>query len=238
VINEAVARTFGYERPYVGKRIGIPGNDEFYINIIGVIKDFHYESLHKPIRPLLIGLNNLDRTFIGVRIRPENVPETLEYIEKTWLAYIPYKPFEFFFFDEDYDNLYRAEQRTGKLFSIFSVLAIFIACLGLFGLASFTTERRTKEIGIRKTLGASVPNIVLLLSKEFIRWVLVATIIAWPIAWYFMNSWLQNFAYRISINAWPFLLAAITALLIAVLTVIFQSVKTALTNPVESIRYE
>lgn len=238
VINEAAGRILGYEKPYVGKRVGFPGNDQFFLDIIGVVNDYHYESLHRPIDPLLIGLQNLYRTYIAVRIYPHEIPQTIAFIEKTWLEYIPYKPFEYFFLDDDYGALYKAEQRTGELFGIFSVLAILIACLGLLGLASFTTAQRTKEIGIRKALGASVGNIVIKLSQEFTRWVLIANIIAWPLAWFFMNQWLHDFAYRIHIGLLPFLLAGLTALVIALLTISYQAVKAALSNPVEALRYE
>jgi putative ABC transport system permease protein len=239
VINQAAGRALGFEKPYVGKRIGFPGNREYYLDIIGVVRDFHYESLHKKIEPLIIGLQNLDRTYVAVRIHPHNIPETVALIEKTWYQYIPYKPFEYFFLDDDYNALYRAEQRIGELFTAFSVFAILIACLGLLGLASFTTEQRTREIGIRKALGASVSNIVARLSREFTRWVLIANIIAWPVAWYFMEQWwLQDFAYRISIGILPFILAGVAAFSIALLTISYQSIRAALANPVESLRYE
>ncbi len=238
VINEATGRTLGYKKPYVGKRIGFPGNTEFYLNIIGVVEDFHYESLHKPIAPLLIGLQTLNRTYLAVHIHPHNVPETIAYIEKIWYDYIPYKPFGYYFLDDDYDSLYRAEQRIGQLFTVFSALAILIACLGLFGLASFTTEQRTKEIGVRKALGASVTNIIVKLSQEFTKWVLAANLIAWPAAWYFMRSWLQEFAYRIEMQPWPFIVAGAVALGIALLTISYQSIKAALANPVDALRYE
>jgi putative ABC transport system permease protein len=238
VVNETAVRTLGYEPPYVGQRIGFPGNSRFFLHIIGVVKDFHYETLHKPISPLLIGFENLYRTYVSVRILPHNVPETIKHIEKTWYNYIPYKPFEYFFFDEDYDQLYRAEERMGTMFGIFSLLAIFIACLGLFGLAAFTTERRTREIGIRKAMGASIANIVFLLSREFTKWILLANIVAWPVAYYFLNKWLQDFAYRIEISLWTFILASCLALIIALFTVSYQSIKAASVNPVEAIRYE
>ncbi|UCF62850.1 MAG: ABC transporter permease [bacterium] len=238
VLNESAARVLGYDPPYVGKRVGFPGNSRFYLTIVGVVKDFHYESLHKPIAPLLIGFENLYRTYISVRIRPQDVSETIKYIEQTWSKFIPYKPFEYFFFDDDYDQLYQAEQRISVLFTVFSVLAILIACLGLFGLASFTAERRTKEIGVRKALGASVPNIVFLLSREFTKWVIIANVLAWPLAYYFMNQWLEGFAYRIEINLFTFILASLITLFIALVTVSYQSIRAATINPVEAIRYE
>jgi putative ABC transport system permease protein len=152
--------------------------------------------------------------------------------------FAPGKPFEYSFLDKDYDNLYINEKQTRSLFSIFSFLAIFIACLGLFGLASFVADRKTKEIGIRKILGASVPRIVNHLNKSFIKWVLIANLIAWPAAWYFMNKWLENFAYRIDLTWWVFVLAAALALLIALMTISFQTIKAALKNPADSLRYE
>jgi len=238
VINESAAKLLGYERPYVGKRIGFIGNSDFFIHIIGVVKDFHYESLHHPIEPLVIGLENITRTYIAVRLHPQNIVSAVSFLEETWNKYIPYKPFEYFFFDEDYDNLYKAEQRTGMVFTIFSVLAIIIACLGLLGLASFTTEQRTKEIGIRKVLGASVSNIILKLSNEFIKWVIIANIIGWPIAWFISNKWLQSFAYRINIDLWIFTFSGGIVLFIALLTVSWQAIRAATANPVESLRYE
>lgn len=238
VINESAGKLLGYEKPYIGKRIGFPGSSDFFIHIIGVIKDFHYESLYHPIAPLVLGMRNDTRTYIAVRIRPQDIISTVAFIQNTWNKYIPYKPFEYFFFDEDYHNLYKAEKRIGKLFSTFSVLAITIACLGLLGLASFTIEQRTKEIGIRRVLGASVSIILLKLSSEFIKWVIIANIIAWPIAWFISNKWLQNFAYRIEIRWWMFLLGGGTALAIALLTISWQAIRAATVNPVESLRYE
>lgn len=238
LINETAAKALGYQKPYVGKRVGFPGNRDFYLHIIGVVKDFHYESLHKPVAPLLIGLRTDSRSYIAVRIHPHNMRETVEFVEQTWNEYIPYKPFEYFFFDDSYDRLYRAEMRTGRLFGIFSVLAILIACLGLFGLASYITEQRTKEIGIRKVMGASVGSIVLRLSREFTRWVILANLIAWPVAWVLMQGWLQDFAYRIELNLLPFIIAALAAQVIALLTISYQSISAALANPVDALKYE
>jgi len=238
VINESAGKLLGYEKPYTGKRIGFPGNSDFFIHIIGVVKDFHYESLYHNIAPLVMGMRNDSRTYIAVRLHPHDVVSTVKFIENTWNKYIPYKPFEYFFFDEDYDKLYNAEKRIGKIFTTFSVLAITIACLGLLGLASFTIEQRTKEIGIRKVLGASVSNILLKLSNEFIKWMIIANLIAWPIAWFISHKWLQNFAYRIEIGLWVFLVGGGAALVIALLTVTWQAMKAATANPVESLRYE
>ena len=238
VINEAAAQILGYEKPYTGKHLGVPGNNNVSIKIIGVVKNFHYQSLHHKVQPLVIGLQTDSRVFIAVRIRPYNIPGTVDFISKTWNDYIPYKPFEFYFFDDEHDRLYAEEQRTGILFSMFSMLAIFIACLGLFGLASFTTAQRTKEIGIRKVLGAAVPNIILKLSTDFAKWVLIANLAAWPAGWFFMNHWLNNFAFNTGISLWAFVLAAAGALVISLTTVSILTIKAALSNPVNSLRYE
>ena len=166
------------------------------------------------------------------------VNDTINFVGNTWNEFAPAKPFEYSFLDNDYDNLYVNEQQTRTLFSIFSFLAIFIACLGLFGLASFVADRKSKEIGIRKILGASVPRIVKNLNKSFVRWVLIANLIAWPAAWYIMSKWLENFTYRIELAWWMFVAGAVLALLIALMTVSFQTIKAALRNPVDSLRYE
>ncbi len=155
-----------------------------------------------------------------------------------WHKYAGNQEFEYSFFNDDFAKLYSSEQRTGQLFSVFSVIAIIIACLGLLGLAAFTAEQRTKEIGIRKVLGATVPEIIFMLTKEFTKWVLIANIIAWPAAYFFMNGWLENFAYRINISVWIFILSGVVALLIAVITVSYQAIKAAIANPVKSLRYE
>jgi putative ABC transport system permease protein len=176
--------------------------------------------------------------FVSVRIDGRNIPSTLEFIENEWKSFNPNRPFEYFFFDDNYDKLYRSEKRMAEVFRYFTFLAIFISCLGLFGLASFTAERKTKQIGIRKVLGASVLGVVIHLSRDFIRWVLIANLVAWPVAYYAMNKWLQGFAYRINIPIWAFFVAAFFALTIALLTVGFRSVRAALANPVEALRYE
>ena len=177
-------------------------------------------------------------SYLCVKIRSENVSETLKFLEENWKRYNPQYPFEFGFFDEAIDGLYRSEVRVGKIFQYFTVLAIFISCLGLFGLASFMAQRRTKEIGIRKILGASCTRICLLLSREFLKWVILANFIAWPIAYIFMQQWLQNFAFRINIGLWIFVFSAGLSLFITILTISYQSIKSAFSNPVESLRYE
>ena len=241
ILNETAAAALGMENP-VGKRIIrgslSSGGSEFF-TIIGIVKDFHFESLHRKIRPIAVYLLPAeDARYASVRIRAENIPRTLAFIANKWNKFVPGKPFEYFFLDDDFDRLYRAEKKVGKLFSAFAVLAVLVACLGLFGLASFTAEQRTKEIGIRKVLGASVPDIVTLLTKEFSRWVLLSNMIAWPVAYFAMNRWLQNFAYRTRIGPWVFLLAASAALFIAMITVSFQALKAATANPAIVLKYE
>jgi putative ABC transport system permease protein len=241
IINETAVKTFGLENP-VGKRLIrgtlTPGKDES-VTIIGVVKDFHFESLHRKIRPLAINLLSDDEgRYISVRTDPEVIPQVLAFLENKWRAFVSGQPFEYFFLDDDFDRLYTAEKKVGRLFTSFSILAVLVACLGLFGLASFTAEQRTKEIGIRKVLGASVSSIIVLLTREFSKWVLLANLVAWPVAYFVMHRWLQNFAYRIRIEIWIFFLAAFLAFLIAVLTVSYQAARAALANPAESLRYE
>jgi putative ABC transport system permease protein len=235
IINEAAAEKFGWEDP-IGQMMDIIGGRKG--RIIGVLKNFHISSLHERIEPLVLYIQPYFCRYYSIRIRSEDIPHTLAFIEKTWRDFAPARPFEYSFLEDDLDQLYRAEMRLGKISFYFTILAIFIACLGLFGLSSFTAEQRTKEIGIRKVLGASIGNIVFMLSKEFTKWVLVANIIAWPIAYYVMSRWLQIFAYRTSISVWIFIFSAALALFIAFFTTSFQVVKAAVVNPAESLKYE
>ena len=240
ILNEKAVGLMGWETP-LGKKIWNLEEGEKY-TVIGVIKDYHYESLHQEIRPqvqLLAGESMArGEDYISVRLNTGDVIATIRYVGDMWERFAPGKPFAYSFLDDDYGRLYLNELRTRKLFSLFSFLAIFIACLGLFGLASFIAERKTSEIGIRKILGASAPRIVHHLNKNFIMCILIATLIAWPAAWYVMSRWLQNFAYRINLSWWMFVLAAILALAIALITVSLQTVKAALKNPVDTLRYE
>ncbi len=240
ILNETAVKALGWDEP-LGKNItweegGPNGTKEG--RIIGVIEDYHYQSLHKKIEPLVLHIQANRFSTIAVRIQMENISETLAFLEDTWRKFDPDGAFDYSFLDEDLTNKYESEIKLSKIFSYFSSLAIFIASLGLFGLASFTAEQRTKEVGIRKVLGATVANVVTLLSKDFVKLVLLANLIAWPIAWYVMNRWLQDFAYRIDIDWWVFALAGGLALVIALLTVSTQAVRAALANPVESLRYE
>jgi putative ABC transport system permease protein len=248
VVNEAAARMFGVVSPedILGRRLTrfkrYPESAAIHIQgpVIGVVRDFHYASLHKNVKPLIFNLpiGRWDANRFAIKIAAEDIRGTLDFLATKWKTYTKVHPFSYSFLDEKLDALYRAEQRLGKIFSLFAGLAILIACLGLFGLASFTAERRTKEIGIRKVLGATITSVAALLSKDFVKLVLFANLIAWPVAWFAMNRWLQNFAYRIDIGWWVFALAGGLALVIALATVSTQAIKAALANPVESLRYE
>jgi len=233
VINEAAAEAMGLKSPL---GIGVYWS-EYKGKIIGVIKDFHFSSLHEEIEPLLMRMN-LWMDNILVRIRSDNIPATIGFMQKTLKDLFPHYTFEYEFLDARIENLYRTEQRMEKILTLSTIIAIFISCLGLLGLASFTAEQRTKEIGIRKVLGSTVAGVVFLLSKEFIKWVFLANLIAWPVAYFAVHSWLENFAFRTRIGWEIFLLSGCLALVISLLTVCYQSVKAALANPVDSLRYE
>jgi len=237
VINETAARTLGYRdvAGAIGKNFSQWGRQG---KVIGVLKDFHYKSLQQTINPLVMRVEPFGFEVISVKVRAENVPSTIKAIGKQWDAAIPNRPFEAYFLDAHFDQQYRAEERFGRLFLDFAALAIFISCLGLLGLSSYSTLQRTKEIGVRKVLGASVGSIVNLLSLDFIKLVLLAFVIATPIAWLGMHAWLQDFAYRTPIGWWIFALSGMTATLIAFGTVCVQAIKAALANPVKSLRTE
>ena len=240
ILNEAAAKLFGYREP-VGKRVStfrnINTKEIQTFTVIGVVKDFHFESLRQNIGALclVLGRNNGSVAF---RLKAEDAAPTLAAVEGQWKKMAAGQPFSYEFLDEEFDAMYRTEQRVGKIAVSFSGLAIVIACLGLFGLAAFTAEQRTKEIGIRKVLGATITSIVAMLSKDFLRLVLIANGLAWPLAWWAMNRWLQDFAYRVDIGGSVFAVAGAVALLIALLTVSFTAVKAALANPVKSLRNE
>jgi putative ABC transport system permease protein len=237
ILNETAIEHLGWENP-IGKKLGFPGDDMG--TVVGVVKDFNCHSLHFPAEPAVLLLNTgpWNIYFLSIKVKPENITQTLGAIEKVWKKHSDGYPFEYYFLDEAYDSLYKSELRLNTFFRLFALIAIFISSLGLFGLASFTAERRTKEIGIRKVLGASVPSIVIFISQGFTKWVLLANIIAWPVAYYFMNKWLQNFAYRIELSVWIFILSGLAAFIIALLTISYQTIKSATANPVDSLRYE
>jgi putative ABC transport system permease protein len=240
IINETAAKRYNWEDP-IGKTIRAPSDEvgkwQTY-TIVGVVKDFHRTSLHSIIAPQIIGNDPSNFDTLAIKIHAENSDGTLSLLREKWKDVDPIRPFEFIYLDAMIDRLYGAEERLSDIFSSFSVFAIFIACLGLFGMASFAAEQRTKEIGIRKVLGASVPGVVVLLSKDFLKLIVVANIIAWPLAYFGMNKWLQNFAYKSGIGIWVFLYTGILAVGIALVTVSYQSIKAALLNPVDAIKYE
>ncbi len=237
VINESAAQAFGWDDP-LGKRIELIMNNGKKGMIVGVVKDFHFRSLHEKIQPAVFHIWPNRYACIAVKMQTDNAPETVAGLQSIWARLAPDQPFEFSFLDTEFDEKYRKDERVGQIFGYAAGLAIFVACLGLFGLAAFAAERRIKEIGLRKTLGATVPSIVHLLSKDFVKLVILANVIAWPIAWFIMRAWLNDFAYRTEIGWLVFALAGGLALFIAVLTVSTQAIRAAVANPVQSLRYE
>ena len=240
LINETLAKQLG-PKP-VGKRVRYFIDEENHTaeaHIVGVVNDFHIYSLQHKIEPLVLQMPTpADKDNLYVRVQPAKITEALAYIQSVYRTFDPASTLDFHFLDQNFSQQYQAEQKQGEVLLTFTVLAVLIACLGLFGLAAFTAEQRTKEIGVRKVLGASVASIVTLLSKDFLKPVLLAIMIATPLAWYAMHEWLQSFAYKIDLTWWVFALAGLLAIVIALLTVSFQSIKAALTNPVKSLRSE
>ena len=240
IINETAAKRYNWEDP-IGKTIRVPSDEVGKwetLTVVGVVRDFHRTSLHSVIAPQIIGNDPDSFDELAIKFNPENAATTLSLIREKWKEVDPTRPFEYLYLDGLIDRQYGAEERLSDIFSAFSVFAVFIACLGLFGMASFAAEQRTKEIGIRKVLGASVPGIVVLLSKDFLKLIIAANVIAWPLAYFGMSRWLQNFAYKSGIGVWIFFLTGIIAVGIALATVSYQSIKAALLNPVDAIKYE
>jgi len=241
IINEAAAKLLGFSDP-LNKPLYYMNNfqngkDLTTYHILGVVKNFNFSTLREEIIPLALVFREQNGS-ISFRINTTNIPGLIEQIENKWKTMASGQPFSYSFMDDDFNNLYKSEQKTGKIFISFAGLAIFIACLGLFGLVTYAAEQRVKEIGIRKVLGASVSAIVGMLSRDFLRLIVISAFIAFPVAWWAMHSWLQHFAYRISITLWVFVIAGGIALIIALLTVCLQAIKAALANPVKSLRTE
>ncbi len=238
LINESAVKALGLSsmEEAIGKPFQYGGQNGI---LAGVFNDFNFESLHQRILPIVLftGKTNSAYRRISVKIAG-NIPAALSHLERTWKQFLPEVPYQYNFLDERYNKLYDSEQKQAGIFTVFSCIAIFIACLGLFGLSAFTITQRVKEIGIRKVLGASTTTIVQLVSKEFLLLVLLSAILAFPVAWYAMDNWLQSFAYRISIQWWIFIVAAVIALIIAFATISIQAIKAALSNPVKSLRSE
>jgi putative ABC transport system permease protein len=238
VLNHAAVKRIGWTPgEAVGKRLR-RAVDPPLIQVIGVVEDFNFKSLRTEVEPIIIQLTSNRISFISIRIGPGDTEKSLEFIQNKWESTFPGEQFDYNFLDERIQNLYEKEKKIHNLFIVFSLLSILVACLGLFGLATFTAEVKTKEIGIRKTLGASTSSVTYLLSKEFIKWILIANLVAWPLGWFLMNKWLQNFAYRIHIGCFFFFFTIVFTLLTALFSFIFQALKAAWANPVDSLRYE
>lgn len=238
IINEAAVRAIGWKTndERIGTDFSYGGTKG---KLIGVVKDFHFESLHQEVTPMIfIPIKQGGANYLAVKINGSKMQQGISHLETLWKKMLPGRPFEYQFMDDRYGRLYESEQKEGSLFTIFSGLAIFIACLGLFGLATFNTMQRVKEIGIRKVLGASIPSILGLLSKEIVILIIVANLVAWPVAWYFMNQWLGTFAYHIDMNIVAYILSALASIAVALITVSSQTIKAAMTNPANTLRYE
>ncbi|MCP4724475.1 MAG: FtsX-like permease family protein, partial [bacterium] len=234
ILNETAIKRMNLEDP-VGKSFTLWDLEG---QIVGVVEDFHFKSLHKEIEPLVLRIQPRRDNYVFVRINSDNISQTINSIETIYNTFNPEYPLVYEFLDEEVDRLYNSDKRTGKIFNYFTFIAIVISCLGLFGLAAFMAQQKTKEIGVRKVLGATVPGIILLISKEFIYLVMIANLIAWPVSWLAMNRWLESYASRINLDIWTFVLSGFLAMVIAVITVSFQSIKAAHTDPSNSLRYE
>ncbi len=236
ILNESAAKALGWTpEEAIGKKMFL-GDDRPGI-VKAVVKDFNFSSFHDPIKPLVLFNESWGGSLL-VKLSGKHLPQTLAFLESKWKQLVQHRPFEYRFLDDDYNKLYQSEIRLGKVLNIFATIAILLAALGLFGLSAYSIQQRTKEIGIRKVLGASIPNVITLLSKDFLSLVIVASIIAFPIAWWVMNQWLQDFVYRVSIGWWIFLISGIIAIIISLLTVSFLAIKAAIANPVKSLRTE
>ena len=237
ILNETAVKRLGIENPLdiINAPVTVPGRKGW---VIGVVKDFNYESMRDRIKPIITYVRPQEANTLSIRLAQGNTRDTMNFIKKVWARFHPGYPLQYTFLNQRINNLYRNEERMMEMFGYFSLLAIIIGCLGLFGLASFTAEQKTKEIGVRKVLGATVPNIVIQLSQEFVKWVAISNIIAWPLAFLVMNNWLKNFAYQTGIGLTPFILSAALAITIAMLTVCYQAIKAAVTNPVNALHYE
>ena len=234
ILNETAVKEFGLDESIVGRKAKIWRTE---MPVVGMVKDFHFSSLHTKIRPIFYFWDPDAINFV-VKLNAGDIRETIAQIEDIWKQYAPKSPFQYQFLNSVIEQQYRFEQNFKMLLSVMTALSLAIACLGLYGLAAFTADRRTKEIGIRKVLGAPVMEIVILLSKEFMKLLMIANIIAWPVAWLAMNTWLENFAYRIDIGITSFLLTGVLAIAIAIMTVSVQTIKVAMANPVESLKNE
>jgi putative ABC transport system permease protein len=241
LVNETLIKKLGWKDP-LGKRVFMTDvEEEKFIqvpyHIIGVVKDFYFESLHHPLEPLLLKMPR-DIGCLSIKVATDDISDVLGSLEAIWKKMEPARPFEYFFLDDTFDQLYQSEQKIAEIFFVFSSMAIFIACLGLFGLSSYNTEQRTREMGIRKVLGASSFSLFLMMSRNFLNWVILANLIAWPLAYLAIENWLDTFAYHIEPGIWIFLLSGFLTLFIALGTVSFHIIRVANSNPVNALRYE
>jgi putative ABC transport system permease protein len=237
LVTESMAARMNWDNA-IGKKFQYGTSEEDpFVEVVGVIKDYHHQSLYTMIEPILFVLRT-GNSIAHIKIRGDDLPAALQEIELAWEIVFPNRPLEYDFLDEEFEEQYANDKRRSEIFSIFSILTIIIACLGLLGLVSFTTEQRTKEIGIRKVVGASVKSIVIMISKDFLILVLISVLIAIPLAYYFMDKWLENFAYQTNINYVTFIFAAILALIITITTISFHTVKAAISNPAIALREE
>ena len=239
VINQTAVARLGWDDP-IGKSFEwVDRVRNRKGTVVGVVKDFHYSPLREKIEPVALTLRSPQFYNLGVRVKAKNMEETLAFFEKTWKQFVPAdQPFDYLMWDQQFEYMYYAEQRAQALTLLSSGMAILLACMGLFGLAAFTVEQRVKEIGVRKVLGASVSNIVILVSRTFAIMVLIANLFAWPVAYFAMRNWLDGFAYRTDLSWWIFVLSGAVALAIALFTVSFHALRAALSNPVEALRHE
>jgi ABC-type antimicrobial peptide transport system permease subunit len=239
LVNEELIKSLGITNPQeaINKEINM-WDGQVKASIVGVIKNYNSQSLQQAMAPVIIGNYKETYRLINLKLQQQNMQQTLAYVEKLWSQTYPDHVYEYQFIDEIIANFYRQEKQLSQLYKIFAVIAIFLSCLGLYGLASFMAVQRIKEVGIRKVLGATVQNVVYLFTKEFIGLIAIAFLIATPLAWYFMNKWLEDFAYRIDINWWIFLIAGLLSLFIALITVSSQAIKAAIANPVKNLRTE
>jgi putative ABC transport system permease protein len=237
VVNEAMVKHFGWDNP-IGKRIKFPGDTTgAYREVVGVIKDFNQKSLYNPIAPLLL-FYYPNGNMIQVKMKPGDISSSISKVEAIWKKYFPQLPFEYKFLDQDFNSQYAADQKRGKIFAAFSILTIIITCLGLLGLTAFTTQQKQKEISIRRVMGATVTQVITMITKNYLWLALISAFIAFPVAWYFMNNWLKIFPYNTGLSPFPFIVSALVIVFTALATALFHSAKAALTNPAKNLRTE
>lgn len=238
IVNENMVKEYGWGDNPVGKKVKYPGDTSgFYLEVVGVVKDFNQKSLYNPITPLII-FYRPNNNAMQVKLNAKDINAGIASVEKSWNKYFPELPFTYTFLDQDFNSQYAADQKRGKIFTAFSILTILITCLGLLGLIAFTTQQRQKEISIRKVMGANISQIIPLITRNFVALVGLSCLIAFPVAWYFMNNWLKIFPYNTGLSVMPFILSAITVLLITMLTVTFHTLRAALANPVKALKTE